>query len=247
MRAAPAASAPIRGIAALAPGVFVTAGPGASMLRVTPDRIAALPVDWDDPATEIVENAPTARDECTQSEISPDVFRGITARDGLGWATGAGGVVLQVLPDRAKRLSLPSTVEVTAVDTVCSDLPRIIGHFSSIDVNGIKRTAPRAYTLDPDTGATLQPLAENDILAIPDFFVRTARPIGVLRDGPWTDATRTGFAFVMVNGVVQRVLSGPSAYLRVPFRPKIIVSGSNGTVLFGAEQGQLAVGRSSGP
>ena len=241
---------PIRGIAASGPDRFVVAGPGLSIAWVEGGEMRSVPVSWDDPATEAVEVAPTARDACTQAALTPDVFRGVAGTGGVGWVVGTGGIVLRVLPDRAERFGLPPRIDATGVDAICPDQPRVVGQLSTRDVGGLPLVRLQAFGLDPDDPtvvATLQPIGEQDILAIPEFVVRTGRPISVLRDGPWNGAS-SGFAFVNQDGFVHRMFTGAAPrYIRVPFRPVMVVRNPDGSVLFGAQYGLLAVGRPGRP
>lgn len=243
---------PVRGVAAVTAGRFVVAGPGTRLSRVdisspTSPSVRPIPVDWDDPRTEQVEIEPTARDECTEAAIPADIFRDIAAARGIAWAVGYDGLVLRVLPGRADRFAIETTVNAEAVDVRCPDFPLVTGQSIERDLGGFDVINPRAYVLQPTVtdprGRRLISIAESEIIAIRDFAIRSGRPVGVLRDGPWLTPTTSGFSFVLSNGFVHRVLSGvPPTYIRSPFEPYLVIQASDGTFLLGAEGGLLAIG-----
>ena len=237
----------IRGLAALGAGRFIAAGPGPRLLRIADGRVEQHPIAWDDPATDAIETEPTAQDGCTGAAVEPDIFRAIEARDGIAWAVGPPGVVLRVLPDRAERFAIGPGVAPNAVTVACPDQPRIVGQRGLEDDREFAFEFAAVYALESTPEhprGKLVSLAEDDILAIADFRIRSGRPAGILRDGPWRDSQTSGFAFAMDNGFVYRMFTGrPPLYLRVPFDPLVVSQNSRGSTLFGAESGRIAIVR----
>ena len=243
---------PIRGIAALHDGLFVTAGPNDRVLRIEGTTVTTLPIQWDDPDTASVERAPRADLECAAPGTSPDPFVALSGGTGAAWAVGNDGLVLRILPDRAERFGVGEDTDLSAVDAACPDVPRfggrrLTGDFGSTSVLRLAALAAEPAWMS-GRGLMVQPIGEDEVVAITAFSVRRGRPVGLLRDGAWTSPSRTGFAFVIANGYLHRMFSGEAPELwRVPFQPTLVAPAADGSALFGTSGGLLAVGRPSGP
>jgi len=236
---------------------------GTRLFEVRGDTAQEVPLDWDDPSTEVIERRPADPvDGCSGGSNRQDLWYSMFGAEGVAWATGKDGVVFQLTPGaegiRAERFLVPEGTLVAAGMAQCSAETLLGVRGRSLDAGGNewirlrllglqsidepRRGEAAAMTLDPRRQG-FAPTAEDSAFQVLNVFdIIFGTPVAVLPDVALNG--KPSQAVVLSNGYVFRVASGQTRveHLRVPFDVVFAAQDEAGTILFGAGEGRLAVG-----
>ena len=238
----------IQYLTSVGPARFVAATEQSRLLAIEDGTVTAVDIDWDDPTTTETEGPPFfSGDDCRAPSSTPSVFRDLEGSAGVAWAVGDEGSVLRVIGTRAERFAVPNDITFDALAVTCPDIAHF-GAMGLVETGGAVRSVLELYTLTskPDPfdprGLSLLGIGKTEIEAVRVGSLRDGTPVGILRD--FVAPGQPPFAVVHTNGFLFRPFStDPIEYIRAPFDPTAVVQSEDGTVLFGADQGRLAIGR----
>lgn len=248
-----------RHVARLGDGRFVVLTQQTRAFLLAGEAWREVEIDWDVPGTEAVETRPSNPvDGCTGQEARLDLWRDLDATGGAAWAVGGQGLATRITLDgpdtaHAERFSVPMSTAVTTVDARCAGRPWIGGRGLTVDPAGLEQASLQLFGLEtaeeprrgeaPPEGfdprrQSFEPIEEDAIFAVNVFDLRSGTPQAVLRDEARDGAEPM---VVLESGYLYRPGSALE-YLRVPFDPDLVLQGTDGYVLFGGDNGRLALG-----